>query len=133
MKNLLIVSPDAQLILQLKTMIASERLEYAVIDETDSVIKAIESLDAASVEVVIIDERAREIYRLAEELNIRQNIITIVISDYAGIFRDNGRMDHMMYEYIYRPVEDSKLLNILRRKYGKLCRAEIQSVYRNET
>ena len=74
MKNLLIVSPDAQLILQLKTMIASERLEYAVIDETDSVIKAIESLDAASVEVVIIDERAREIYRLAEELNIRQNI-----------------------------------------------------------
>ena len=50
MKNLLIVSPDAQLILQLKTMIASERLEYAVIDETDSVIKAIESLDAASVE-----------------------------------------------------------------------------------
>ena len=116
MKNLLIVSPDAQLILQLKTMIASERLEYAVIDETDSVIKAIESLDAASVEVVIIDERAREIYRLAEELNIRQNIITIVISDYAGIFRDNGRMDHMMYEYIYRPVEDSKLLNILRRE-----------------
>ena len=90
MKNLLIVSPDAQLILQLKTMIASERLEYAVIDETDSVIKAIESLDAASVEVVIIDERAREIYRLAEELNIRQNIITIVISDYAGIFRDNN-------------------------------------------
>ena len=74
-----------RLILQLKTMIASERLEYAVIDETDSVIKAIESLDAASVEVVIIDERAREIYRLAEELNIRQNIITIVISDYAGI------------------------------------------------
>lgn len=116
MRTLLIAAADESMVSILMKLIRVNEINYSICGIANNIIDVEDLICKVHPDVLIIDEALGHRSDFFEKLSGIQNICVIVLTDFAGIFRDYTVLDKMMFEYIYKPIKKEQAINVLKRE-----------------